>query len=192
MLTSPPQQWNHNYKIIKNRPKNDETPKDKVDKNGILPPKTPVFFVSRMLRPNKTLALLIGFFHHCIIAIQLNPEYTDLEREIRSFPPPSNSHHQGYCIFRIGNPEPNLHFVTGILRGHTQNYSKILPFFKGLHSLQLSCSCWPRILLCQSFVTNKGKWHYLNVKWSCIRQCKEGRGFHLKKIPTWKGCILGG
>lgn len=34
------------------------------------------FFFSRMLRPNKTLALLIGFFHHCIIAIQLNPEYT--------------------------------------------------------------------------------------------------------------------
>ena len=60
-----------------------------------------------------------------------------LEREIRSFPPPCNSHHQDYCIFRIGNPEANLHFVTGILRGHTQNIPKYTYCNKGLHSLQL-------------------------------------------------------
>ena len=44
-------------------------------------------------------------------------------------PPPSNSHHQDYYIFRIGNPNLNLHLPLLLRGGVDPNY---IAFFVGL------------------------------------------------------------
>ena len=50
----------------------------------------------------------------------------DIFRDINwVVPPPSNSHHQDYCIFRLGDPNLNLHLPLASWEGATPKISKI-------------------------------------------------------------------